>query len=97
MTEKRNLRLDLIALALLAVFIFMALALLTYSPADPVTELVAPFDRLYHPDVLVHPQNPTVLGFNSPWTDGGTSLWRSVSGGLNHPSIDGEAGHVSGG
>ena len=67
MTEKRNLRLDLFALGLLAVVVFLALALLTYNPADPVVELVAPFDRLFRPDVLVHPQNTEVQNACGQW------------------------------
>ncbi len=67
MTEKRNLRLDLVALSLLAVAVFLTLALLTYSPADPVVELVAPFDQLFQPDVLVHPQNATVQNACGEW------------------------------
>ncbi len=67
MTEKRNLRLDLFALGLLAIAAFLALALLTYNPADPIVELVAPFDRLFQPDVLVHPQNPTVRNACGQW------------------------------
>ncbi|MHB8863600.1 MAG: FtsK/SpoIIIE family DNA translocase [Pirellulaceae bacterium] len=62
MTDKgnRNLRLDLLALGLLALVIFLTLALLTYSPADPLGELVAPLNSLYQPDVLVFPQNAVV-------------------------------------
>ncbi len=67
MTEKRNLKLDLFAIGLLAVVVFLALALLTYNPADPVLELVAPLDRLFQPDVLVHPQNPTVQNACGKW------------------------------
>ncbi len=67
MTEKRNLRLDLFALALLAVVVFLALALGTYDPADRVVELAAPLDRLYHADVLVQPQNETVRNVCGQW------------------------------
>ena len=35
MLENRNLKLDLLALALLAAVIFLAAALLSYDPADP--------------------------------------------------------------
>src|SRR3954469_5260536 len=42
MLEDRNPKLDLAALALLALTIFLALALLTYSPADPPSDLVYP-------------------------------------------------------
>ena len=63
----RNLRLDLLALGLLALVIFLALALLTYSPADPLVELVAPLNNLYRPDVLAFPQNAQVENACGKW------------------------------
>src|SRR5436190_1233310 len=57
MFENRNLKLDLCALALLVVVVFLGLALLTYSPADPTPALPPPLSALYQPDRLVHPQN----------------------------------------
>jgi DNA segregation ATPase FtsK/SpoIIIE, S-DNA-T family len=42
MFEKRNVKLDLLALALLALAIFLAAALFTYDPADPPSRLVYP-------------------------------------------------------
>ena len=42
MLENRNLKLDLLALGLLAVVIFLAAALFSYDPADPPTTLVFP-------------------------------------------------------
>jgi S-DNA-T family DNA segregation ATPase FtsK/SpoIIIE len=42
MLEQRNLRLDLLALGLLALTIFLAAALLSYDPADPPSKLVFP-------------------------------------------------------
>ena len=42
MLEKRNLKLDLFALALLALTIFLAASLLSYPPADPPSKLVSP-------------------------------------------------------
>jgi len=42
MLEERNLRLDLLALGLLALTIFLAAALLSYDPADPPGTLVYP-------------------------------------------------------
>ena len=42
MLENRNLKLDLLALALLAAVIFLAAALLSYDPADPPGTLVFP-------------------------------------------------------
>lgn len=42
MLENRNLKLDLLALALVAVVIFLAAAILSYDPADPCDKLVFP-------------------------------------------------------
>jgi len=42
MFEERNLKLDLLALGLLALTIFLAASLLSYSPSDPPSELVFP-------------------------------------------------------
>lgn len=42
MLENRNLKLDLLALALLAAVIFLAAALLSYDPADPPNKLALP-------------------------------------------------------
>ncbi len=67
MTKPRNLRIDLIALGLLAVVAILGLALFSYSPADPVMELVAPLNRYFQPDVLVHPQNETVQNACGSW------------------------------
>ena len=45
MLENRNLKLDLLALAMLATVIFLAAALFTYDPADPPGTLVFPQHR----------------------------------------------------
>ena len=42
MLEERNLKLDLFALGLLAMAIFLAAALVSYDPADPPSKLVSP-------------------------------------------------------
>ena len=42
MLEERNLKMDLLALGLLAVVVFLAAALLSYDPADPPSKLVFP-------------------------------------------------------
>ncbi|MBX7167520.1 MAG: DNA translocase FtsK [Pirellulales bacterium] len=48
MLEQRNLKLDLLALALLGWNIFLALALVTYDPADPPSTLVLPAHDQVH-------------------------------------------------
>jgi S-DNA-T family DNA segregation ATPase FtsK/SpoIIIE len=67
MNEHRSLKLDLSAIGLLAGVIFLALALLTYDPSDPVVELVSPFDRIFQPDQLVYPQHETVHNACGRW------------------------------
>ena len=57
MFETRNLKLDLFALGLLALVIFLGFSLFTYRPADPVEELVQPLNQFYTPDQLVYPSN----------------------------------------
>ncbi len=65
--ENRNLKLDLFALGLLALSIFLCLALITYSPSDPVVELVAPLDRLFRSDMLVYPASAEVQNACGRW------------------------------
>ena len=67
MFEQRNLRLDVIALAVLAFVIFTALALVTYDRADQVAQLIAPLDRLYQADVLVYPLNAETQNVCGKW------------------------------
>ena len=55
MHQERSLSLDLVALALLALVVFLAVALLSYHPADPLPTLASPFDQLYVRDMLVYP------------------------------------------
>src|SRR5688572_3933018 len=67
MFENRNLRLDLAALALLALVVFLAISLATYSPADPLPHLVAPLHLVVDHDPLVHPPNETVQNACGRW------------------------------
>lgn len=67
MLENRNLKLDLVALALLAVTIFMVVSVATYDVADPVPTPLRPFDQLYQPDQLVHPANEQILNACGKW------------------------------
>ena len=60
MLEDRNLKLDLLALLLLGLVVFLAVALFSYDPADPIGELVRPLDRLYQQDLLVYPMHVEV-------------------------------------
>ena len=60
MFDDRNLYFDLFALGLLACTIFLGLALLTYSPADPLGEAAFPLNRFYQPDMVEYPPNEQV-------------------------------------
>ena len=61
MLENRHLRLDLCAVGLLALTVFLAVSLLTYSPADAIGELPRPLDSWYQQDVLHYPQQTEVI------------------------------------
>ena len=67
MLEKRNLYRDLAALALVGVIVFLSLALATYNPADPVRTPVAPLDRVFQADPLVHPPRADVQNICGAW------------------------------
>ncbi len=55
MFEDRDRQLDLSALALLAVTIFLGLSLASYRSTDPVQVPIFPLNRIYQPDALVYP------------------------------------------
>jgi S-DNA-T family DNA segregation ATPase FtsK/SpoIIIE len=67
MFDNRNLKIDLAALALLAVTAFLGIALLTHDPADPIADHVGPVTLLYQPDVLVYPQHERIHNACGRW------------------------------
>ncbi len=67
MPVSSNLKRDLFALGLLALVVFLGAALVTYDPADPVVEPVAPLNLLYQPDQLVTPANSHVHNVCGRW------------------------------
>ena len=67
MFDNRNLRLDLAALALLGLVIFLAVALGTYNAADPIPEPLAPLHLFYHPDPVIFPQNARIHNACGLW------------------------------
>lgn len=67
MFENRDLRTDLVALALAVGTIFLAIALCSYSPADPVADALGLLSGLYQPDVLVSPQHETIHNACGRW------------------------------
>ena len=56
MLDERSLKLDLVALLLCALVIFLAVALMTYDAADPLPRLIAPLNNFYVADSLVTPR-----------------------------------------
>jgi S-DNA-T family DNA segregation ATPase FtsK/SpoIIIE len=67
MFESRSLKLDIFALALCGLVLFLGVSLATYSAADPVPELIRPLNQLYQPDVLVFPPNETLTNACGKW------------------------------
>ena len=67
MFEKRNLRLDLAALALFALTVFFAVSLVSYHRADPVGAVFASLSPVYQPDVLVFPPNEKIGNACGRW------------------------------
>lgn len=67
MPVSSNLKRDLLALGLLALVVFLGAALVTYDPADPIVEPVAPLNLLYQPDQLVTPPNSQVHNVCGRW------------------------------
>jgi len=67
MFENRSLRLDLFALTLCGLVIFLGASLGTYDPADPVPELIPPLNKLYQADQLVYPATETIRNACGKW------------------------------
>ncbi|MBC8356480.1 MAG: DNA translocase FtsK 4TM domain-containing protein [Planctomycetes bacterium] len=67
MFENRSLKLDLFALALCGLAVFLGASLGTYNSADPVPALTAPLDKFYQADQLVYPATETVTNACGKW------------------------------
>lgn len=69
MFENRSLRLDLTALGLFALTVFLGFALVSYDPADPVGQILVtgPIRQVYQPDVLVYPQHEKIHNACGRW------------------------------
>lgn len=67
MLENRNLRLDLTALGLVALIIFLTCSLVTYHPNDPVGPLPPPLGFLVQPDTLAIPANEVIQNACGFW------------------------------
>lgn len=61
MLDDRDLRFDLFALGLMGFTVFLALSLVTYSPADPLSEAIFPLNRIYSPNQSVYPLNTEIV------------------------------------
>lgn len=67
MFDNRSIRLDLVALGLLAFLIFVFVSLATYDPADPAPTPFKPFDAVYQPNQLVFPANESIQNACGKW------------------------------
>jgi DNA segregation ATPase FtsK/SpoIIIE, S-DNA-T family len=67
MPNQRNLYRDFAALALLALVVFLGLALFSFDRADPVATPVAPLHLLHSHDATVYPANLQVHNFCGAW------------------------------
>lgn len=67
MSEPRNLKLDLLALALLAVVVFLVVAVATHDPQDPIPELSFPLSLVHQHDPLVFPQRSEIHNACGTW------------------------------
>ncbi|MFP6576671.1 MAG: DNA translocase FtsK 4TM domain-containing protein, partial [Pirellulaceae bacterium] len=67
MSQTRDLKTDLFAIALCGAVVFLSLSLCTYDPADPVGELIRPFNHWYQSDVLVYPLADEVSNACGRW------------------------------
>ena len=89
MFPHRNLRRDLVALVLAALVVFLAVALVSYDPADPLPALTAPLNVAWQADPLVWPPHEHVHNLCGRWgglaADGlfravGLGAWYVVAG-----------------
>ena len=64
--SERNLKQDLIALAIGAFVVFLTTALITYHANDKVEALIAPLNHLYQADVVQYPQSTFVQNICGP-------------------------------
>ena len=67
MLDRRSLYRDLTALALVALVVFLSLALVSYDRADPVATPLAPFHLLHQPNPSVHPANAHIHNVCGHW------------------------------
>jgi S-DNA-T family DNA segregation ATPase FtsK/SpoIIIE len=67
MLDHRNVRRDLAALGLGALVVFLAAALVSYDPADPLPRPLAPLSFIYQPDPLVHPAHAAATNWCGTW------------------------------
>ena len=66
MFDSRDLRVDLAAIVLAVIVLFLCCAVFTHDPADPCNELPLPFSLFYQPDPAIYPANPVVNNAAGP-------------------------------
>lgn len=67
MLENRDLKRDLLAIGLFGAVLFWGLSLLSYNPADPVREPIAPLGFLHQADPVVSPQSESISNVCGRW------------------------------
>jgi S-DNA-T family DNA segregation ATPase FtsK/SpoIIIE len=71
MANDRIIRNDMVAVGLLGLIVFLVAAVATYDPADPAHEVPQLLIKIYQPDQLVYPTNPSfhnACGRLGAWT-----------------------------
>lgn len=66
-TQPRQIKRDIIAIALCALTTFTAVSLVTFDAGDPIATPVWPIGSLYQPAVIVHPTNDTIQNACGHW------------------------------
>lgn len=67
MFDNRNLKVDLVAIVFAALTCFLAVALATYDPADPLADHIGPLAQFYQPDLSVYPTNDRLQNACGRW------------------------------
>ena len=67
MTEPRNVRWDMAAIAMATAAVFVTLSLWSHDAADVVGPLVPPFNYLYQPDQVAYPDNAITANWCGYW------------------------------
>lgn len=66
-TQPRQIKRDIIAIALCALTTFTAVSLVTFDAGDPIDTPIWPIGSVYQPAVIVHPTNDTIQNACGHW------------------------------